>query len=282
MAELYLEYTTITPSILVVHERSKMKFNHRLSNIIDLNLKNNLIIILNSISFTSNLKQLRNLLMLSVKVNETIFIEIYKHILIKLNLKMPLSMKIKIWEKSAQINSFNIHNFNELCNIVEIEDSQLKEINEVINLDVKRSYIHITKIKQESLKKILKLYAYFDKSIQYCQGMNFVVGFLILVFQDEKKVFQILNIIMNNYSMRKIYIESMPLLQVLFFALDQLVGIYMPDLHSHFKFENISSSYYSSSWFLTLFTSSLQYSKDGSIPPLLEAIWDIFILYNLK
>ena len=112
--------------------------------------------------------------------------------------------------------------------------------------------------------------------------MNFVVGFLILVFQDEKKVFQILNIIMNNYSMRKIYIESMPLLQVLFFALDQLVGIYMPDLHSHFKFENISSSYYSSSWFLTLFTSSLQYSKDGSIPPLLEAIWDIFILYNLK
>jgi Rab-GTPase-TBC domain len=52
------------------------------------------------------------------------------------------------------------------------------------------------------LTNILKTYAFFNPEIEYCQGMNFVAGFLfickallfslIIVFRDEEKSFKAL------------------------------------------------------------------------------------------
>ena len=57
----------------------------------------------------------------------------------------------------------------------------------------------------------------------------------------------------------------------------------LPELHAHFKDENINSSYYSSAWFITLFTNTLQYHPDtNKLPGVLLAIWDEFILHGWK
>lgn len=42
------------------------------------------------------------------------------------------------------------------------------------------------------LTNILKTYAFFNPEIEYCQGMNFIAGFLYIVFRDEENAFKAL------------------------------------------------------------------------------------------
>ena len=42
------------------------------------------------------------------------------------------------------------------------------------------------------LTNILKTYALFNKEIEYCQGMNFIAGFLLMVFKEEETAFKAL------------------------------------------------------------------------------------------
>jgi hypothetical protein len=42
------------------------------------------------------------------------------------------------------------------------------------------------------LTNILKTYAFFNPEIEYCQGMNFIAGFLYFVFKDEETAFKAL------------------------------------------------------------------------------------------
>lgn len=63
-------------------------------------------------------------------------------------------------------------------------------ISEVqIDLDVKRTYpdnpICITDSFSKQLKNVLLCYAIRNSSIGYCQGMNFIVGRLLLAINDE-------------------------------------------------------------------------------------------------
>ena len=42
------------------------------------------------------------------------------------------------------------------------------------------------------LINILKSYAFFNPEVEYCQGMNFIAGYLYLVFKDEETSFKAL------------------------------------------------------------------------------------------
>lgn len=87
--------------------------------------------------------------------------------------------------------------------------------------------------------------------------MNFVAGFLYLVFRDEEKSFKALQEIIEVNDMAEMFNPSLPKLKLLFYQLDRLLNIYIPQLHTHFKDEMVNSSYYSSPWFITIFTNSL-------------------------
>ena len=68
----------------------------------------------------------------------------------------------------------------------------ISNVEEVINMDVQRSFTKIKEIDPEILTNILKTYAFFNPEIEYCQGMNFVAGFLYLFFRDEETAFKAL------------------------------------------------------------------------------------------
>ena len=51
-----------------------------------------------------------------------------------------------------------------------------------------------------------------------------------------------------------IFRDDFKYLKSKFYILDKLIQIYIPDLSKHFEDININSLYYSSSWFITLFT----------------------------
>ena len=44
----------------------------------------------------------------------------------------------------------------------------------------------------EALTSVLKTYAYYNPEIEYCQGMNYVAGFLLSVFKSEEVAFSAL------------------------------------------------------------------------------------------
>ena len=108
--------------------------------------------------------------------------------------------------------------------------------------------------------------------------MNFIVGYLFLVFRDEETVFKVLVCLIDKFDMEDLFKQDVPLLRLYFYQLDRLISIFLPDLHSYLKAENINSSYFSSSWFITLFTNALQYNTDETIPPIILKIWDNFLI----
>lgn len=44
----------------------------------------------------------------------------------------------------------------------------------------------------DSLNNVLKAYALYNPEIEYCQGMNFVCGFLMMIYKTEEATFKAL------------------------------------------------------------------------------------------
>lgn len=81
--------------------------------------------------------------------------------------------------------------------------------------------------------------------------------------------------IIEKYDMVNMFNEDLPQIKVYFYQFDRLISMFLPELHAHFKDENINASYYSSVWFITLHSNILQYHPDTqNLPVMLVALWD--------
>lgn len=105
-------------------------------------------------------------------------------------------------------------------------------------------------IGQEHLFNVVKAYSLYDPECGYCQGMQFIVGPLLLNMPDEE-AFSTLVRLMQNYDLRGHYIPNMPSLQLRLYQFDRLVEETQPVLHLHFVRQGIKSSMYASQWFMT-------------------------------
>ena len=148
-----------------------------------------------------------------------------------------------------------------------------KEIDDVIAVDVIRCFQNSPDITSECLSSLLRAYAHFNPLVGYCQGMNYVLGTLFLLHSSESASFQCMAGLVNKYQMSPLFYTQLPKLKLFFYQLDRLIGINLPTLHKVFTEEMISSSHFSSSWFITLFASLLQ-KKRG----LLLSLWDQFLV----
>jgi ecotropic viral integration site 5 protein len=84
--------------------------------------------------------------------------------------------------------------------------------------------------------------------------------------------------------MAELFNPELPRLKLFFYQLDRLTSIHLPQLHAHFKDEMVNSSYYSSPWFITIFTNSLQSMQDDQSmddKKILE-LWDFFLVSGWK
>lgn len=106
---------------------------------------------------------------------------------------------------------------------------------------------------QESLYNVVKAYALYDPECGYCQGMQFIVGPLLLNMPDEE-AFSTFVRLMHNYDLRGHFIPNMPSLQLRLYQFDRLVEEMLPLLHMHLVRRGIKSSMYASQWFMTVFS----------------------------
>jgi len=100
---------------------------------------------------------------------------------------------------------------------------------------VHRSFNNIEKLSSDTLNNILKAYAVSNHQLDYCQGMNFVAGFLYLMFEKESLAYAVMKEIINKFKMDELFDSELPMLKLNFYQLDRLISIVLPDLHTHFK-----------------------------------------------
>jgi hypothetical protein len=93
-----------------------------------------------------------------------------------------------------------------------------KTVSDAIEVDVNRSFNSLKAIQPENLNNILKAYAIDNSSLDYCQGMNFIAGFLFLVFGgSEALAFAVLKAVIARFRMYELFNTELPMLKLNFY-----------------------------------------------------------------
>ena len=206
---------------------------------------------------------------------------IYKQIFIKKNnnllkSKLDLSKNEKHFEMWFYYLKYNKSNYNyKKISLQANEDKNLNNILDIIQLDVNRTHFNTDKEKKRNIiKNVLISLAYSYPEVSYCQGMNYIASFLLESTNDEEKSFDIFSSILNKTEYSNLALNEFNLMKKYFYVFERLICIYLPELYTAFKRNNISTNYFISPWFITLYT----HSYNGNNTKILMRIFDLFIL----
>lgn len=171
---------------------------------------------------------------------------------------VPSYLRARIWKLLANAQQVTPETSEQYRTLL----SNSSDCEKMIKRDKDRTYPENDYFKdetgpgQEGLFNVIKAYSLHDKEVGYCQGSAFIVGLLLLQLSEEES-FMIFCKIMQDYRMREIYKPTMAELGLCIYQLECLVQEQLPELYVHFQSQNFHTSMYSTSWFLTLFTSNL-------------------------
>lgn len=157
-----------------------------------------------------------------------------------------------------------------------------KDIEDIITNDINRPLTEVGATNKGTLLRILKAYASYNSAIGYCQGMSFLAEYIFMVVKDEMMTFRFLCAIINKYGMAQQYVNDLPLLKKHFYQLDRILYARKPNLTAYFRNEGIGANFFSSAWFMTLFTHILRSDDKEISADTVLAIWDTFLLYGWK
>jgi hypothetical protein len=93
--------------------------------------------------------------------------------------------------------------------------------------------------------------------VGYCQGMNFIAGALIYIFDSDERAFWYFLAFLNNYDIRNLFVKNMPDYNLRVYQLNHYVKKYFPDVYYHFKNNKIPCDLFYSKWFITIFAAYL-------------------------
>ena len=189
-----------------------------------------------------------------------------------INYGIPNNLREFIWDIviSEKYSNHKIFNYEE----EQIKyNSILKNAknNAQIEKDLNRTFINIseqTPKHLQTLRNVLNCINIYNNG--YCQGMNFIVGFLLKITNfDEIQAFYIFK---NIFKEIKHYFEDdFPLLKKNIAEFDSYFQNLYPKLYKHFNKYEIFNEIWIGKWFQTLFTISLPFNE-------LCIIWDNLII----
>mmetsp|Transcript_24111 Transcript_24111/g.56118 ORF Transcript_24111/g.56118 Transcript_24111/m.56118 type:complete len:733 (+) Transcript_24111:25-2223(+) len=142
----------------------------------------------------------------------------------------------------------------------------------LIDQDVRRTFKEFGAAKQDQLRRILNAYAVHSPQVGYCQGMNLLVGVLLLVSNgNEDGCFRALIALMEDHGMAGFYCEGLPLLQKYLHASNQLLAEAVPELLEHLVQEQVDYGMVIQQCILTTFVDTLPLAT-------VVMVWDLLIL----
>lgn len=150
---------------------------------------------------------------------------------------------------------------------------ELNDDDEIIILDVKRTYPHHKDFSKETLINILKnVKVRMAGYMCYYQGLNYVVGYLLNVTKDANLTYRLTLSLMDT-SLSSFVSEDLSNMKLAFYIFSRLIQIYLPELHTKLKNEKVGVDIFSASWFLTVFTTVSQTDPDS------QSLIDIFDMF---
>ena len=184
------------------------------------------------------------------------------------NIAVKLIEIIKADDKNEKLKT--IFSENEIKNI--------KDSIEYIRRDVNRTFYTDFFTKGEGrtqLKRVLEAMCTVKGNVGYCQGMNFILGAMIYLLQNESSGFYMFNCMLNSYELNTLFTYNTPDYQIRVFQLNYYVKKYLVEVYNHFKNNNLSFDLLYSDWLLTLFSNYYDIEK-------LDFPWTCFIVDKWK
>ena len=126
----------------------------------------------------------------------------------------------------------------------------------------------------KSLFNVLHAYAYYDKDVNYCQGMAFVAGTLLMIMSEED-AFWTMAALLRNKEIAGFYKPGMPTLVYECELFASMLKVNIPRLAKHIESFGIVSILYIVPWFIPLFTSLNNWA-------LVMRFWDLFMLEGIN
>jgi len=254
------------------------------------------LIISNIIKYLEN-EDLLKILVLNKKYNKEVKDEIYKIILKRIKNKKQKDKNEEL-NKKLYINIWkNILNYNEIKNLYPYEENKEKALQikynrhhngdfAIIDVDcIRTNFINEkqeekTEDKRKILNNILKTLMMLFKECNYCQGMNYLVAFILSICNnDEEEAFYLSLSFLKKTTYKNIFLHDLKILRLYFAIFDKLLYIFIPTIYSKINLNKIYCNYYISPWFITLFTYLID--EKTKIEPFIE-ILNLFILYGWK
>lgn len=189
---------------------------------------------------------------------------------------IPDPLRSRVWLLIADglsvKKSYPNHLYFRLSNMDEDPSCML-----TINKDLDRTFpgheIFRTQEGQQSLRNILRAYAFLDSEIGYCQGMGYIVG-IARMYMDEEAAFWVLVSIMEKYKMRGMFRPGMEQVYAFFYKGNYLLRHFEPAIWKKLTEEGMSPQIYATQWFMTIYSNF-------PIETVLR-IWDCFLLEGPK
>jgi hypothetical protein len=186
---------------------------------------------------------------------------------------IPNNFRYFIWNIIISIKYNRNHYYNYNQELKEYKSILEKQVNNPqIEKDIKRTFISYNEQTENNfkiLRNILNCINSYNKS-GYCQGMNFIVGYLLKVTNfDEVRTFYIFKNIL--FDIKGYFEEGFPLLKKNNNLFNKYFKELHPKLHKHFLKNEILNDFWVGKWFQTLFTLCVQFEE-------LNIIWDILLI----
>ena len=219
------------------------------------------------------------------------------------------NIRYNIWSKYLEIEKYKEHIFkdkkfideknkdeefyNEMLKKVELikkndelikkeySESELKFVLnslDYVQRDIDRTFYLDYFIKgngKKELKNVLETMSIIKENVGYCQGMNFIVGALIYLFQNEIKAFFAFNCLLNSYELKKLFSYNTPDYGIRVYQLNYYVKKYIPSVYYHFKKEDLSFDLLYSNWIMTIFANYFNMET-------LDFAWTCFFIHKWK
>lgn len=146
------------------------------------------------------------------------------------------------------------------------------ELN-VISRDIGRTFPHHpyfqTQVGKHKLKRTLQAISNrIGQANSYCQGMNFIVGMLLLNMNEEAAFWTFFALV-EQYGMKSFFDDNVTGLVISLLQFDKVLAEHAPDISAHLSEQLIDVNLFATPWFLTLFS----YNGDHSF---VSRVWDMF------
>ena len=228
----------------------------------------------------SDKKTLMNVLLINKDIYKLLKSHVFRVLLINRNSVINPKHRINIWSQILELNDFNF-DYEELKSI-SAANPELQDNIKNIKLDTTRSLKDNMYVDKDVLTNMLISFSAYNKTIGYCQGLNYVVCYLYLLLKDESTIFKFMVILIEKYNLEELYTKNVPLLKRNLYIMKKLIAEYYPTLNECIDKNCQSIDFFVSVWFVTLFTYSIKDLKTQAPNLILIKIWDAFLTNGWK